>query len=148
MRASLYLAACSDVSRRRVMAQSDCAALASAIHILQLSLMVLLRPRSNGRLPAAGGQWQVALPIFYSMQLMGLRRDGITYCSTISALAKGNQAARAVEVRHSCSIHPMTPLTSRGGLTQCCGAAAIRPATLSNVNINGTKPCRVQELAI
>ena len=47
----------------------------------------------------AGGQWQVALPIFYSMQLMGLRRDGITYCSTISALAKGNQAARAVEVR-------------------------------------------------
>jgi len=41
----------------------------------------------------------VALPIFYSMAHMGLRRDGITYCSTISALAKGNQAAKAVEVR-------------------------------------------------
>jgi hypothetical protein len=57
----------------------------------------------NGCVPITGGQWQVALPIFYSMQLMGLRRDGITYCSTISALAKGNQAARAVEVWLICS---------------------------------------------
>ena len=59
------------------------------------------RARRTAGVPIAGGQWQVALPIFYSMQLMGLRRDGITYCSTISALAKGNQTARAVEVRPS-----------------------------------------------
>lgn len=70
----------------------------------------------------------MALPIFYSMAHMGLRRDGITYCSTISALAKGNQAAKAVEVRtRMCT---QSSCMTRSGLVVRGSGAECRTITL------------------
>jgi hypothetical protein len=46
----------------------------------------------------AGGQWQQAMAIFHKMEAQGLRRDAITYSSTISALAKGKQWSLALQV--------------------------------------------------
>lgn len=46
----------------------------------------------------AGGQWQHAMSIFHKMEALGLRRDAITYSSTISALAKGKQWSLALQV--------------------------------------------------
>jgi pentatricopeptide repeat protein len=48
----------------------------------------------------AGGQWQQAMAIFHKMEAQGLRRDAITYSSTISALAKGKQWSLALQVGH------------------------------------------------
>jgi pentatricopeptide repeat protein len=49
-------------------------------------------------LALAGGQWQQAMTIFHKMEAQGLRRDAITYSSTISALAKGKQWSLALQV--------------------------------------------------
>lgn len=46
----------------------------------------------------AGSQWQTAIEIFNNMDTLNLRRDAITYSSTISALAKGKQWSLALQV--------------------------------------------------